>query len=82
MKYRSRTDIAAEILKIAKDGTQKTRIMYGAYLSHKQIGEYLSTLIDGDLLEYDKHSRVYTTTQKGLQFCRMYERVGILKLDI
>ena len=33
MKYRSRMDIASEILEIAEGGALKTRIMYSAFLS-------------------------------------------------
>ncbi|WP_323444712.1 winged helix-turn-helix domain-containing protein [Candidatus Nitrososphaera gargensis] len=34
MKYRSRTEITAQILEAACGGATKTRIMYKAYLSY------------------------------------------------
>lgn len=58
MKYRSRIDIISVILDAANDGTDgltKTKIMYQAYLSHEQIKEYLSVLIESELLNYDVH---------------------------
>lgn len=58
MKYRSRIDIISVILDAANGGTDgltKTKIMYQAYLSHEQIKEYLSVLIESELLNYDVH---------------------------
>jgi predicted transcriptional regulator len=47
MKYRSRTDIVAQILEAASgEGANKTKIMYKAYLSHDQLKEYLSILME------------------------------------
>ncbi|MGC2439972.1 MAG: winged helix-turn-helix domain-containing protein, partial [Nitrososphaeraceae archaeon] len=52
MKYRSRTEIVAMILEAANGGATKTRIMYKAFLSYAQLREYLSVLIENNLLEY------------------------------
>ena len=54
MNYRSRDDIVSVILDAANGcGLTKTKIMYQAYLSHDQMKEYLSVLIENDLLGYD-----------------------------
>ena len=52
MKYRSRTEIVSMILEAANGGATKTRIMYKAFLSYAQLKEYLSVLIENNLLEY------------------------------
>ena len=52
MKYRSRTEIVSMILDAANGGATKTRIMYKAFLSYAQLKEYLSVLIENNLLEY------------------------------
>ncbi len=52
MKYRSRTEIVAMILEAANGGATKTKIMYKAFLSYAQLKEYLSVLIENDLIEY------------------------------
>jgi predicted transcriptional regulator len=78
MKNRSRNDIATEILRIAQDGTMKTKIMYGAYLSTRQINDYLSSLIDNALLEYDNHMRIYKTTAKGIKFYTAFQEMNTL----
>ena len=72
LKYRSRTDIIAMILQAAINGATKTRIMYGAYLSYAQVKEYLSFLIEKDLIRYEEGSAVYKLTQKGVQLLRVY----------
>jgi len=69
MKYRSRTEIVAMVLEAANGGATKTKIMYKAFLSYAQLKEYLSVLIENDLIEYIEGS-IYKTTQKGLVFLK------------
>lgn len=76
MKYRSRTDIVAEILESANSGVTKTKIMYKAFLSYTQLQEYVSLLIENGLLEYHPHNQTYKTTTKGNHFMKIYERMG------
>ncbi len=78
MKYRSRTDIAAAILEIALDGAIKTKIMYKAFLSFPQLKDYLSVLLEKDLLEHSATDQKYRTTDKGKQYLKMYKEVGQL----
>lgn len=79
MKYRSRTDIVAQILEAANDGVTKTKIMYKAYLSYAQLREYLSILIENGLIEYLEKKQEYRTTAKGLQFLKAYHEIGQIK---
>jgi len=76
VKYRSRTDIIAMILQAAINGATKTRIMYGAYLSYAQVKEYLSFLIEKDLIRREEGTGVYKLTQKGVQLLRVYEDIS------
>jgi predicted transcriptional regulator len=79
MKYRSRIDIISVILDAANGGTDgltKTKIMYQAYLSHEQIKEYLSVLIESELLSYDVYTRKFKTTEKGLRFLEIYNKMS------
>ncbi len=80
MKYRSRTDITAQILEITNGGATRTKIMYGAYLSYAQMKEYLARLIENDLIEYERKTQRYKTTEKGLRFLRLYQSIGGLEL--
>ena len=78
MKYRSRTEIVSMMLEAANGGATKTRIMYKAFLSYGQLKEYLSVLIENNLLEYLEGSQNYKTTEKGLNFLKMHNEIGEL----
>ncbi|MFB5599581.1 MAG: winged helix-turn-helix domain-containing protein [Nitrososphaeraceae archaeon] len=78
MKYRSRTEIVGMILDAANGGTTKTKIMYKAFLSYAQLKEYLSVLIENDLLSYVEVTQTYKTTEKGLNFIKMHNEIGEL----
>jgi predicted transcriptional regulator len=67
MKYRSRTEIVS-----------KTRIMYKAFLSYAQLKEYLSVLIENNLIEYLEGSQTYKTNEKGLNLLKMHNEIGEL----
>ncbi len=74
---RDRLSIIAEILAVAKRGTLKTQIMYGASLSFAQLNEYLSFLLDANLLKVvDNPNRsLYKTTNKGLKYLQHYMEI-------
>jgi predicted transcriptional regulator len=78
MKYRSRTEIVSNILDAANGGTTKTKIMYKAYLSFTQLKEYLSVLIENNLIEYIDGTSTFKTTEKGLNFLKMHNEMGEL----
>lgn len=78
MKYRSRTEIISMILEAANGGATKTKIMYKAFLSYAQLREYLSVLIENNLLEYLEGMQTYKTTEKGLNLLKMHNEIGEL----
>ena len=78
MKNRSRTEIAASILDAANGGATKTKIMYKSFLSYAQLKEYLSILIENNLIEGLEGTQIYKTTEKGLNFVKMYNEIGEL----
>jgi len=70
----------AGILDLAQGGVGKTKIMYGAGMSFPQINDYLSFLLDVDLLEVIEPTEkpIYRTTNKGLQYLRYCKEIGEL----
>ena len=76
-KRRDRLYIMAEILKMAKNGSLKTHLMYGANLSFAQLTDYLSFLIATELLKTVQRGGklVYETTSKGLEFLVNYDKI-------
>ena len=49
-----------------------------AFLSYAQLREYLSVLIENNLLEYLEGSQTYKTTEKGLNFLKMHNEIDEL----
>jgi predicted transcriptional regulator len=78
MIYRSRTEIVGNILDAANGRATKTKIMYKAFLSYGQLKEYLSVLIENNLIEYLDGTRTFKTTEKGLNYLKMYREIGEL----
>ena len=78
MKYRGRTEIVSMILEAANGGATKTKIMYNAFLSYNQLKDYLSVLIENNLIEYLDGTREFKTTEKGLNFLKMHNAIGEL----
>ncbi len=76
-KRRDRLYIIAEILEVALEGVLKTQVMYKANLSFAQLNEYLTLMMDLDLLQLSRNSErnVYKTTTKGLRFLESYKKI-------
>lgn len=76
-QYRNREEIIGSILESADnpDGVSKTRVMFNCFLSYTQLTEYLDHLTSSRLLEYDKVSKLYKTTTKGLEFLDLYTKL-------
>jgi predicted transcriptional regulator len=75
--YRSRTERVAMILDAANGGATKTKIMNKAFLSYTQLREYLTILIENNLL-YRDGTQTYKTTEKGLYFLKIQNEIGEL----
>ena len=78
MGNRSRTEIIGNILDAANGGASKTKIMYFAFLSYNQLKEYLSILIENNLIEYLDGAHKFKTTEKGLNYLKMHNEIGEL----
>ena len=78
MKNRGRTEMLATMLEVAKGKATKTKIMYSAFLSYNQLKEYLSLLIENNLIEYSGRTHEFRTTEKGLKFLKTHNAIGEL----
>ena len=76
MVNRTRIEISAQILEIAKDGAIKNRIMYGAYVSWNQLKEYLSALAEDGLIERIGGDQKYKTTKKGIEYLKTLDKLS------
>jgi len=52
--------------------------MHTAFLSYNQVHEYLSILIENNLIEYLDGTQNYKTTKNGLHFLKMYNKISKL----
>jgi predicted transcriptional regulator len=78
MGNRSRTELVGSILDAANGGATKTKIMYTAFLSFNQLKEYLSILIENNLIEYLDGTKTFKTTEKGLNLLKIHNEMGEL----
>ena len=76
MGNRNRTEIVGSILEAANGGVSKTKIMYFAFLSYGQLKEYLSILIENNLIEYLEGAHTYKTTEKGLNLLKIQNEMA------
>ena len=79
IRSRSRIDIISQILETANGGiTTKIKIMVKTNLSYAQLKGYLMTLSDKDLLRYDLDTHTFKTTEKGLRFIEVYNKLDYM----
>ena len=83
-RKRNDIDIIAAILKKAKTGARKTRLMYYCNLSYTQLENYLSFLLEIGLLDShpseQNNRKSYWTTPRGLKFLDTYAQLKILMI--
>ena len=70
-KNRHSLEIVRDMLSVASVKVRKTRIMYQANLSYRQMEKYLKSLLESGLVECDDDS-CYLITRKGKEFVQMY----------
>ncbi len=71
---RSNLEIIANILRLARKGAKKTRIVYGANLNFKMLGEYLADLESKGLVTCSRNNGgLVMTTEKGKELLRQFQ---------
>jgi predicted transcriptional regulator len=88
MKNRSRNEIIAAILEVInreRGPSTRTKIMYGAFLSYNQLNEYLSFVIEIDLIvplksktnsSSSSSSLLFKITERGTHFLNVYNQIS------
>jgi len=84
-RRRSDVEIIADMLEIGENGAGKTRIMYNANMSYRQIQKYLGFLLAQgfiDKMEMGNPSVSYQVTENGLKLLKLINSVKeMLGLD-
>ena len=78
MRYRSRAEIIATLLKAGVRGASKTKLMYSAMLSYEQLQAYLKFTQEKGLIAQEGGLPRYATTAKGMRFLERYAKIGHL----
>lgn len=79
---RSNLEIVVEILQIAKKGAKKTRIVYGANLNFKMLGEYLAKLERAGLVtQSETDGSLIKTTEKGNKYIQHFNGLKDYGID-
>jgi len=78
--YRTRYDIIRDILKVAKDGTHKTRIVYKANLNFEIIDGYLDILTEKGLVTRDNGT--IKTTERGKRYLETFRTLQFIMLGV
>jgi predicted transcriptional regulator len=77
MKHRSRSEIIGAILEAANGGgATKTTIMYKAVISYDYMKQFLLSLAEDGLIEYEQGRMTYRTTAKGMHLLQLYDNVN------
>ena len=77
-RRRSDIEIIANMLEIGENGAGKTRIMYNANMSYRQIQKYLGFLLAQgfiDKMEMGNPSVSYQVTENGLKLLKLINSV-------
>ncbi len=72
---RDSLEIMADILGLCSTPKTKTHVMYGTNLSWKMLQNYLSELQSRKLLENQRKSKTYVTTEKGKEFMEKWREL-------
>jgi predicted transcriptional regulator len=72
-EQRSKLDIMADILFVARNGANKTEIVYKANLNFTRVKSYLTYLENRGLIEIS--GPLYQSTAKGNEFLRDYQQM-------
>ena len=77
MKHRSRSEIIEAILEAANGGgATKTTIMYEAVISYDYMKQFLLSLAEDSLIEYEQGRMTYKTTAKGMHLLQLYNNMN------
>jgi predicted transcriptional regulator len=82
IQRRSNLEIIAEILRLARKGAKKTRIVYGANLNFKMLENYLTRLEKMGLVSRtNDKGYLIRTTEKGNEFLQRFHGLQELGID-
>lgn len=74
-RRRSYFEIAAEIIKASSEPAQLTKIVYDSYINFSLAHKYIDQLVGVGLIEEISETNTYRSTQKGMEFLEVYDKL-------
>jgi predicted transcriptional regulator len=80
LRHRSRSEIISSILQATNGNNARiTEIQFKTYLtSYSILKQYLTHLLQNDLVEFTESERKFKTTAKGMQVLQVYNEIDEL----
>ena len=80
LRHRSRSEIISSILQATNGNSLSiTEIQFKSYLtSYSILKQYLTHLLQNDLIQYTESERIFKTTPKGMQVLQAYNEMDEL----
>lgn len=82
MRNRCRNKIIPSVVKVINsEGSTRIKMMYGSFLSHSQLNEYLSFMPKIDLMSQQKSKQgssspsYFIMTEKGMNFLNLHNQI-------
>jgi len=74
VRYRSKIEIVAAVLDVARKRAKKTHIMYRGNLSFRLLNAYLNVVMRAGLIRFIREDECYLLTEKGRMFLEKFNR--------
>ena len=79
-RHRSKIEIILSILKSADNrmGTRKSQIMYETFIPYNRLKEYLTMMIQNELIVYAKEEETFKITDYGKHVLKLHDEMDEL----
>src|SRR5215510_11094087 len=79
-RLRSKTEIISSILRSTQccTGAKISQIQYDIYISYNQLKEFLTMMIQNQLITYSKEEKVFKITEYGVYVLELYDKMDKL----
>ena len=73
-RQRSKTEIITSILRSTRNrtGMKISQILYETYIPYNQLKEYLTMMVQNELIIYVKEEKIFKITEYGIHLLELY----------
>ena len=79
-QIRSESEKIADILRSVHNctGSRKSQIMYETFIPYNQLKEYLTIMVQKELIVYSREEKTFKITEIGIHILKLYDEMGKL----